>query len=254
MRADPLGLDRVAQRLGVQAQRGQRRAQPVRQVGDRLALLGDQLVDAVGEPVQRDADLGDLARPVGRRAGGGVAGAELLRGRPRCRTSGRTMRRVSSSPATDAEQQQRRALPPAEQQPPAASRRSAAASSRRTRGRGSRCRRCRTPAAARAAAGTSPSCGRPAAGRRRRRRAPSPAPSAAAGRRRRPGSVVGAARRRCSRRRVPSGSCTDVGAAVVAELRDVGRRSAALGGRAAAQVAARRRCACVCSGVARRRW
>ena len=66
VRADPLGLDRVAQRLGVQAQRGQRGAQPVREVGDGLAFLGDQLVDAVGQPVQRRADLGDLARSVGR--------------------------------------------------------------------------------------------------------------------------------------------------------------------------------------------
>ena len=52
-RPEALSLGRVAQRLGLEPQRRQRRAQPVRQVGNGLALFHDQLIDPVGEPVQR---------------------------------------------------------------------------------------------------------------------------------------------------------------------------------------------------------
>ena len=53
---------RVAQRLGLQPQRGQRRAQPVRQVGDRLPLLAQQVLDPAGQVVQRAGHLAHLGR------------------------------------------------------------------------------------------------------------------------------------------------------------------------------------------------
>ncbi len=46
----------VGERLDVQAYGGQRRPQPVGQVGDGLALGCEQLVDPAGEPVERGAD------------------------------------------------------------------------------------------------------------------------------------------------------------------------------------------------------
>ena len=50
------------QAVDVEAQRGDRGAQPMRQVGDRLAFGGQQLTDAARKPVQGDADLDDLGR------------------------------------------------------------------------------------------------------------------------------------------------------------------------------------------------
>ena len=58
----PLRLVGIPQALGVQPQRGQRRPQPVRQVGGRLPLLPQQVLDPVGQPVERVGDPADLGR------------------------------------------------------------------------------------------------------------------------------------------------------------------------------------------------
>ena len=77
---DPLALGRIAQRLRLQPQRGQWRSHPVREVRDRLAFFGDQLIDPVGELVERWPDFSHLTRPVGRGPSGDVPGGEQVRG------------------------------------------------------------------------------------------------------------------------------------------------------------------------------
>ena len=104
------------QRLGVQPQRGQRGAQPVRQVGDGLPLLAQQLADPPGQVVERAGDLADLERcrrvGRGRRGRRGPAGATPRPGRsspgPGCgpagrRRAGRAARSTSPSPASSSQ-------------------------------------------------------------------------------------------------------------------------------------------------------
>ena len=76
----PVAVRPRGQRLGVQAQRGDRCPQPVRQVGDRLALVRQQLDDPRRQPVQGGPDLPDLVRPRGLDPGRQVAAAEPLGG------------------------------------------------------------------------------------------------------------------------------------------------------------------------------
>ena len=59
-----LGALAIRERLDLEAECGQRRAEAVREVGDRFAFDGDDLVDAIGETVEGGADLGDLGGPV----------------------------------------------------------------------------------------------------------------------------------------------------------------------------------------------
>src|SRR5215469_9508532 len=68
----------AAQQLGVDPQRGERCTQPVRQVGERLSFVGQQLTDPVGEPVETAAYLLDLRRSVDRGPCSQIAGAQLL--------------------------------------------------------------------------------------------------------------------------------------------------------------------------------
>jgi hypothetical protein len=70
------------QRLGVQAQGGQRRPQPVGQVGRGLPLGGEQFPDPAGQPVDRRTDLPHLGGAGGGDPGGQVAAAQAVcRGR-----------------------------------------------------------------------------------------------------------------------------------------------------------------------------
>ena len=55
---------RFGHRFGLQPQRGERGAQPVGQVGDRLALLPDQVPDPARQVVQAAGDLAHLPRPL----------------------------------------------------------------------------------------------------------------------------------------------------------------------------------------------
>ena len=88
--------------LGVEAQRGERGAEAVGEVGDPLPLGGEELVDAVGEEVEGLGDVDDLRRagdvPPGR-ACRPPASARLVRARS---AAGRVTLRASRSVATTA--------------------------------------------------------------------------------------------------------------------------------------------------------
>ena len=86
---DVVDQRRGAVALGVEAERGQRGAEPVRQVGHPLALGREELVDAVGQEVERVGHILDLGRAARLGTGRGVAsgerpaGAGQVGGRPR---------------------------------------------------------------------------------------------------------------------------------------------------------------------------
>ena len=77
--AQPGPLGRVSRRVDRQAQGRDRRAQPVRQVGGRLALGLQQLTDPAGQLVQRRTDLLDLGRPTRHAPGAAAARGEVVR-------------------------------------------------------------------------------------------------------------------------------------------------------------------------------
>ncbi len=66
----------VASRLGIEADGGERGAEAVGQVGDALALGRPQLVDAVGQHVQRPGGVGQLGRGAGLGPGVSLAGGQ----------------------------------------------------------------------------------------------------------------------------------------------------------------------------------
>ena len=105
----------VAQRLGVDAQRGQRRPQPVGQVGDALPFARQQVVDARRQPVQAVAGAPDLLRPGDRGPCRQVAAGQAVR-RERQRGQRPDQRTGQLVRHDDAEQQQEG--PDAEQQQP----------------------------------------------------------------------------------------------------------------------------------------
>ncbi len=84
-----VGEGRVGHRLGVQPQGGDRGPQPVRQVGDRGPLGGEQLDGPVGQPVQRPGQLLGLAGAPDLRAGREVALAQPVRDGRRPRAAAR---------------------------------------------------------------------------------------------------------------------------------------------------------------------
>jgi hypothetical protein len=71
----------VVGRLGVEPQCRERRAQPVRQARHALTLGGSQLVDAVGQHVERGGGVGRLGSRAGMRPGVGRAGRQRPGGR-----------------------------------------------------------------------------------------------------------------------------------------------------------------------------
>jgi hypothetical protein len=81
---DPGHQVRVAGRVGVEAQRRERRAQPVRQVRDPFPLGGPQLVDPIRQQVERPGGVGQLRRRAG-------SGAGLRRARGQCPGRGRQL-------------------------------------------------------------------------------------------------------------------------------------------------------------------
>ena len=145
--------------LGVEAEGGERGAQPVGQVGDPLALGDAQLVDAVGEEVERLGDVGDLRRTgdVGAGVVSPPASARLVRARS---AAGRVTLRASRSVASDRHDQQhqrRRAPAPATRSP-----------RHRWRARRARGRAARPPRRCRARPGCTRRCRRRPTPRRRR--------------------------------------------------------------------------------------
>ena len=102
-----------AEQLGVAADRGQRRAQLVRGVGEELAqallaglALGERLLEALEHRVQREAEPADLgARRRRADAAREVAGGDLARRSTAMRSSGRSPSRTTQK-AQSAEREQ----------------------------------------------------------------------------------------------------------------------------------------------------
>ena len=96
-------LDEVgrAVALGIEAQRGERGAEAVGEVGDPLALGGEELVDAVGQQVEGLGDVDDLGRTRVAGAGVRVPAGQRAAGAARS-AAGRVTLRASRSVATTA--------------------------------------------------------------------------------------------------------------------------------------------------------